>query len=124
MADDKDKIFETWVAPETHEQKMERLRLAEEEQTKRAKYKLREERQETWQIAWVGFFIAVVVIAIIAAFYFGTTGPDSAPSHDEIEHERELACIDDHGAWVPDDLIVSGDNGLCVYPGKEIPSAE
>lgn len=115
---DKDKSFETWVEPETHEQKMERLQLAEEHQTKRAKFELREARQETWQIVGVAFAVAVVIIAIIGAIYLGTSGPESGPSHQEIEDQREQSCIERGGGWVPDDLLIEGDNGICIYPGR------
>lgn len=114
--------FETYVAPETHEQKMERLRLAEEHQTKRAKYSLREERQKTYVFVAGCFFAALAFLGVVAAIYFGTTGGPDGVDKNIIERDREKECLANGGGWVPRDMLATeaDHEGLCVYPGKRV----
>lgn len=105
---------------QAHRHELERLREQEAEQTKRAKYKLREARQETYQIFVIGFFIVVVLLAVIAWIYFSTAGnPHKSP---DSEVQREQNCIADGGGFVPKDLLASSNHGMCVFPGRSVPS--
>lgn len=101
-----------------HEQKLERERLIESGNTERARIKLRERRQETYQNVGIAFVVGLVILGIVAAIYFGSTGGTGEASKAQIEQQRESRCLDSGGGWVPDDLIVAGDSGICVFPGK------
>lgn len=85
---------------------------AQEEQTKRSKYDLREARQETYQIVGGCFAVAAVIITIALFIFLHSQGPEPV----DPEPAREQACIDNGGGWVPSSLTV-GNKGLCVYPG-------
>lgn len=111
-------IEEMDFAEMKHRQALEEQQLREENETKRAKYRLREERQETYQVIGIAFFVAAVLIAIILAFWNPWAPPK--PAEPDNEGLREIACVENGGGFVPDDLIVQGDSGLCVYPGKRI----
>ena len=100
---------------QAHRHELERIRVQEAEETKRAKYKNAERRQETLTAWGIGFFVAAVIIAISYFIYAGVTGPDNGKS---IEQEREQACVESGGGWVPEDLLATSGQGLCVYPGK------
>ncbi len=102
---------------QAHRHEMERLRVSEAEQTKRAKYRLREERQDTYRWLGIGFFVLVLLLAVIAWIYFSTAG-DPNPQPDQ-EDQREQACVQNGGGWVPKDLLDMSDHGLCVYPGQK-----
>jgi hypothetical protein len=104
-----------------HRHEMEKLQLREAEETKRAKYRLREERQETYRVIGVGFLVLVLLLAVIAWIYFSTSG-DPTPEPDT-DVQREIACVDNGGVWIPDDLLTSGEP-LCVFPGKKIEESE
>lgn len=115
--------------PETHLEKMDRLEmehnqrlevesLKQSEQTKRVKYELRKARQDTWQVVAMTMGVAAVILAIIAAIYFHTSGPDSGPSDKQIEQQRETACIQGGGGWVPKGLLDQSAQGMCVFPGQ------
>lgn len=114
----------TYVEKLDFREQEHRHRLAEQaaneaEQTKRAKYKLREARQETYQVAVIGFFVVTVILAVIAWIYFSTSGnPNKAPDGLSDEERREIACVESGGGYVPSDLIANSGKGLCVYPGK------
>ena len=110
-------IEEMDFAEMKHRQAIEAQQLKEDNETKRAKYALREARQETYQIIGIAFFVAAVLIAIILAFWNPWAPPE--PEKPDTETQRETTCIENGGGWVPDDLIVQGDSGLCVYPGKQ-----
>jgi len=101
---------------QAHRHDLERLKLTEVEATKRARYRRSEERQETMR--WVGLFVCVAAAVLGIAFFIwqGTSGPESkVPGKDE---RREQACVVNGGGWVPDDMLASSSDGLCVFPGE------
>ncbi len=112
------KDFATYLEETAEQAKIrtdaEVAKLAETEKTKRSRYELRRARQETWRFA-AGCLAAVAGLsAVTAAIYFGTTGPeDTSPTSEE---RRETACTEGGGGWVPEDLLASTDQGMCVYP--------
>lgn len=112
-------IEEMDFAEMKHRQELEAQRVKEDGETKRAKYRLREARQETYQFIGIGFLVAAVIITVILAFW-NPWAPPSPPEPDT-ETQREITCVQNGGGFVPDDLIVQGDSGLCVYPGKTVP---
>lgn len=120
MTTDKDQ-FKTYVTADTHEQRMEQIRLSEEHKTKRAKYALREQRQKTYIFIAGCFFAALAFLGVVAAIYFGATGGPDGVDKNIVERDREKECLSNGGGWVPKDLLAaeSDDAGLCVYPGKQ-----
>lgn len=101
-----------------HRFEMEKIKAQEAEATKRAKYNLREARQETYQVIGAGILIAAVLLGIIFAIYKGTRpGPHSDdPAPVTVEERREQSCMAEGGTWVPASVIV-GSQGMCVMPG-------
>lgn len=101
-----------------HEQEMERTKLRELEESRRAKYRRSEARQET--VRHVGLaIVAVLAVGMILAFitYWTMGGPPPPDGLSENER-REIACVENGGGWVPEDLLTSSGKGLCIYPGK------
>lgn len=115
--------------PETHIERMDREEMshrhrlelektANDRDVKISKNKLREARQDTWQIIGVGVLVAAVIISIVLAIgHYSGGGPDEGRR----EQQREQACLASGGGWVPKDLLVSGtDQGMCVHPGEKV----
>lgn len=102
---------------------LEKTRVVQENETKRAKLAARKDTKEFLAIV-AGVLAAAVVAVTLCLVWFTDIGddPNRPPkmSDAQIEQQREQKCIDTGGGWVPDDLIVSGDSGLCVYPGHTI----
>jgi hypothetical protein len=103
---------------QAHRHEMERVRLQELEQTKRAKYQHRTRRQDTVKVVGLSV-VAVLAAGMVLAFitYWAMGGPPAPDGLSENER-RENACIANGGGWVPDDLLASSSQGICVYPGK------
>lgn len=111
-------IEEMDFAEMQHRQKAELTKIQEAELTKRAKYELREARQETYQIIGVAIAVAAVLITL-ALVWWNPWEPPSPPEPDN-EGLREIACVQNGGGFVPEDLLVSGSHGICIYPGKAV----
>ena len=119
---------ETFNLPETHIEKMDRLalehkhqmelhKMQEVEETRREKIRRSSNRQDTYQIVGVAGAIATVIIVIVIAVW--NPWSDSPKISDkEVEHQREVACVENGGGWVPKDLLDVSDSGICVFPGK------
>jgi hypothetical protein len=115
-------IEEMDFAEMKHRQAAELAKIQQDGETKRAKLRASEARQETYKVVAAGFFIAAVLICIILAFW-NPWAPPEAPAEDK-EYLREQACVESGGGWVPDEMFYDKEKGLCVYPGKsvEVPS--
>jgi hypothetical protein len=99
---------------QAHRHEIERIKIAEEAATTRAKYELRAERQDTYKVVGVALAIAAVVLAIVAAIYFYNVRPDDTLNGEE---RREIACTENGGAFIPERMLEDSANvGLCVYP--------
>lgn len=101
-----------------HRFEMEERKLAETEATKRAKYELREARQETYQIVGIALCVAAVILGIAFFIWRGNMGPDYHGQSPE--ERREATCMDHGGTWIPGSIInaQSSDTlGMCVMPG-------
>ena len=110
-------IEEMDFAEMKHRQAAEMEQIKQDGETERSKNNLRKARQETYQVVGIAFFVAVVLVAIVLAFWNPWAPPE--PDKPDTETQREATCIENGGGWVPDDLIGQGDSGLCVYPGKQ-----
>ena len=99
-----------------HRHAMELQVAKEAAETKRAKLRRSEARQDT--LKWVGI-AALAAAAFVALVYFiwlGTSGPE--PTLPTSEERRETACIESGGGWVPEDLLEdTAEHGICVHPG-------
>jgi hypothetical protein len=93
-------------------------KIKQDGETKRAKLRASEARQETYKVVAVGFFIAALLITIVLAFWNPWAPPD--PPEEDKEYLREQACVANGGGWVPDEMFYDKDKGLCVYPGKTV----
>lgn len=120
---------EAFSLPETHIEKMDRLalehkhqielsRMAEVEETKRAKIARSAERQDTYQIIGIASAIAIVIIVIVFAVWNPLSDAPRV-SDEEVEQQRELTCIENGGGWVPKGLLDRSNAGICVFPGKK-----
>lgn len=119
---------ETFELPETHIEKMDRLalehkhqmelhKMQEIEETKREKIRRSANRQDTYQTIGVAAATASVLIVIVLAFW--NPWSDSPKISDkEVEHQREVACVDGGGGWVPRDILETSKSGICIFPGK------
>ncbi len=116
-------IEEMDFAEMKHRQALEAQQIKEDGETKRAKYRLREARQETYQWIGIGFLIAAVLITIILAFWNPWAPPE--PPEKDTEYLRETTCVTNGGGWVPAEVLYNQEKGMCVYPGKtvEVPDA-
>lgn len=124
MSDDND-----FSLPETHIERMDRLaferdtqerqlKIQAERDIKVAKERRKSARSGTWLGIGVAFAAAAVMIACVYAWWIDEE-PVTPDNFITSEAGREARCLDNGGGWVPDDLIVSGDSGLCVYPGRQ-----
>lgn len=83
-----------------------------------------QERQETIRNVGLALVAVLGVAVILAAItYWAMGGPPSPDGLSENER-REQACVSSGGGWVPEDLLTSSGQGLCVYPGKSVPESE
>lgn len=95
-----------------------RLKIREENETTRILDENRRDadrrvrRSETLRGTGVGLAVLSVLAGIGWLIWNGTSGPSGTPS----ENDREQACYDNGGGWVPEDLLSSASEGLCVYP--------
>ena len=103
------------LGEQAHRHAMEEQGRKDAAKLAQQKTELREARQETWQIGVVAFFVAAVILGIVAAIYLGNTGPDDTAA---VEERREAACVESGGGWLPERMLEESANvGLCVYPG-------
>ena len=99
-----------------HRHAMELAAQHEAAETKRARYQKAESRHEVLTYVGIAICVAAVILGIVYAVYRGTTGPDNSG---RIEQEREQACVEAGGGWVPEDLLSdTASHGLCVFAGK------
>lgn len=111
-------IEEMDFAEMKHRQAKELAQIDQDGQSKRARLRVSEARQQTWQIVSVGFFLAAVSITIVLVFWNPWAPPK--PAGPDNEGLREIACVENGGGFVPEDLLAVGSRGLCVYPGKKV----
>ena len=95
---------------------LEKVRITQEHQTKRAKLEARNATKET--LTWIVLIIAVatVVLGIIFFIWKGTAGP----SADQVlEDKWRSECLAASGTWIPDPE--GYENHMCLSPGAERP---
>lgn len=102
--------FETHMDRMDREAQQQRANLAvEQERTKRAKIEAKANRQESWQIFIIGFFVSAVVLGIAAAIFFGVRGPSAEQQQMQ---DRVMACYDQGKDWIPEQS--TGADGVVI----------
>lgn len=84
-----------------------------------AKEERKAERSEMWMAIGIAAAVAGVLFSLIYAWWIDVD-PKSPEDFKTTEAGREQACIERGGGWVPEDLLASSNNGLCVFPGKQV----
>ena len=97
-----------------HQQKMEREREANATKIALSEKERRTERVKAvaWTITGIFFFALAAWISLLIFRTVNGTDQDAV-----VQQERETACIERGGGWVPKEMLVA-DSGLCVFPGK------
>lgn len=103
-----------------HKREMEKIAAQERLAKITADADVAKVRSETRPIN-IGIFAGLLLaLALVGGFTYGCTLPPDPnnPEKDksQIEQQREQDCIAAGGGWVPEDIVVSGDDGLCVLP--------
>jgi len=117
--------YETLV--ETHFDRMERERQAQEAQTKqvaivqenetkRAKMQARNKTKESLVIAFSVLAGVGLILGIAYAIYMGTKGPSEDQKY---EDKWRSECLAGNGTWLPIDTD-SGDKFICIAPGQKV----
>lgn len=103
-----------------HEQKKELAQIEADRDIKVAREMRKQERTKVLLYVGIAFVVAVVILGIVTAIYFGTTDGEGKGA---VEQKREQTCIENGGGWVPEGLLSDyADAGLCVYPGERVSS--
>ena len=109
-------------AEAAHKRAMEKLAAEERIERVKADAEVKKTRSENRPIS-VGVIAALLVmLAIVGGLTYGCTQPadpnNPDRNKDQIEQIREESCIESGGGWLPEDLVATGDDGVCVYPGE------
>lgn len=128
------------AAYETHMDRMERerqaqvaelekVRVVQENETKRAKLEARESTKE--MLTFIGGFLAATAVLVTLGLVWWTDfgeNPTQQPkiSDAQIEQQREERCIDTNGGWLPADTFSGSypEHGMCIYPGRTVTTTE
>lgn len=114
---------------QAQEAELARVKVEQEAQTKRAKMNARESTKE-FAAYCVGFLAAAAVLITLAIVFWTDLGenPEVKPkvSDAQVEQQREERCIDTGGGWLPKDTFNGRypDNGMCFYPGQKIEAVD
>lgn len=110
-------------AQAAHQREMEKLAAQERVEKVKAEALVKTKRAEMRPFSIGTIAAMLVVLALVAAFTYGCTRPadpnNTEQDKSQIEQQREIACIDAGGGWIPEDMLVNGDDGQCIFPGTK-----